>query len=93
MNGSLRRLKLIFDDNIAADSFRKSWIVVPHDLKLVSDLSLWILQKFQLNTECSNGILLYLDDFALPPTQGTKYFNEGSNVCQKLDSLEKMTHL
>lgn len=72
------RLRLSFKDpDILSDlqiseGFRQTWLLLkPQQHKTFSDLSSYLLHKFQLHDSCPHGILLSMDGFVLPPFEST----------------------
>jgi len=78
-----KRVKVIFDDsisNIDPNLYQKSWLLIPDNLKLISDLCYAVLQQFQLQKACPNGINLYLEDCMLPATQDVALVRENDTI-------------
>ncbi|KAE8667234.1 Sphere organelles protein-related, putative isoform 2 [Hibiscus syriacus] len=67
------RLRLVFEDpNILSKSQKKqglkrSWFLLKPQHETISDLTSDLLDIFYLRESCTNGLILYMDGFALPP--------------------------
>ncbi|XP_031130832.1 coilin-like isoform X5 [Ipomoea triloba] len=77
MEETCLRIKLIFHGGILSDSqksegFKKTWLLLkPQHHRTISDLCSHILQLFHLHESCPDGLLLYMDEFVLPPFEST----------------------
>ncbi|XP_038994060.1 coilin-like isoform X1 [Hibiscus syriacus] len=67
------RLRLVFEDpNILSKSQKKqdlkrSWFLLKPQHQTIFDLTSDLIDIFDLRESCPNGLILYMDGFALPP--------------------------
>jgi hypothetical protein len=78
-----RRLKLLFDASSfkATDDFPlKTLLLLPSNLKNVSDLCYHLITKFDLKKECPNGVTLSVEGFSVPLSQDVSIVRENDVI-------------
>ncbi|WCJ38578.1 sphere organelles protein-related [Euphorbia peplus] len=78
------RLRLSFDEilNKPLKNRRldRCWVQLKPQHETISDLSSYILHAFNLHLDCPSGILLSMDDFALPPFESTSILKDNDII-------------
>ncbi|CAI9300042.1 unnamed protein product [Lactuca saligna] len=84
------RLRLVFEDrSVLSETQRsygmnQSWLLIePQQHPKISDVCNHLLHIFNLRRSCPNGILLYMEDFVLPPSESTRILKDKEIICVK----------
>lgn len=64
-----KRIKIDFASDIFDDERKKVWFLLPDGCKYISDLHYAIINEFDLQKKCKNGIKVLMDDHILLPNQ------------------------
>ncbi|KAJ9176300.1 hypothetical protein P3X46_011630 [Hevea brasiliensis] len=74
------RLRLVFDHILSkshkTQGLRRCWILLKPQLQTISDLSSYLLNAFDLQNECPSGLILSMEEFALPPFESTSILKD-----------------
>ncbi|KAA8533224.1 hypothetical protein F0562_033243 [Nyssa sinensis] len=71
------RLRLVFEDRHIltklqkSEGLKRSWLILKPEHETISDLSSYLVNIFDLDQSCPNGLLLSMDGFVLPPFEST----------------------
>ncbi|XP_071716935.1 coilin-like [Rutidosis leptorrhynchoides] len=88
------RLRVVFDDRSVlsqtqqANFMDHTWLLIePNKHLKISDVSNRLLHVFNLHSSCPNGILLYMENFFLPPSESTQLLKDRDIICVKKNGL------
>ncbi|WOL14377.1 coilin-like isoform X2 [Canna indica] len=81
------RVRLEFEDHRSLlsrsqrkDGLRRCWILLGPHLDTVADVAAHIVRSFAIGRSCPHGIIIYLDEFVLPPFESTSIFRDGDII-------------
>lgn len=79
------RVRVVFDNKVlnkyqVSEGFECCWVSLKPDIKKISDLQLHVQRSFSLDKKCPNGVVLYVNDFILPPFESTRMLNESDII-------------
>ncbi|KAI4317321.1 hypothetical protein L6164_025199 [Bauhinia variegata] len=83
------RLRLVFEDRHMLSKTKKKeglkrcWVLLKPQHNTISDLVAYLLYTFGLHRTCPNGIILFMDDFVLPPFESTCILKDKDVICVK----------
>ncbi|KAL8161659.1 hypothetical protein V2J09_013148 [Rumex salicifolius] len=82
------RLRLKFQRGILrksqrSEGLKRSWILVHPQHETISEVVSHLLHAFNLYNTCPNGVLLYIDDFVLPPFASINILKDKDLICVK----------
>ncbi|XP_021743699.1 coilin-like [Chenopodium quinoa] len=84
-----RRLRVNFQDRGILTKTQKksglkhSWVLLKPQFQTISDVIAYLLHSFDLHHSCPNGIVLYMDGFALPPFESTTILKDKDVISVK----------
>ncbi|CEG35603.1 uncharacterized protein PHALS_11474 [Plasmopara halstedii] len=79
------RVRLVFTDEVGRHvqrryGFSSCWYLVPHDAKLVGDMSYALLREFELHKRCSMGLEMRLEELPLLATQSIRIVRDNDTI-------------
>ncbi|KAK1438178.1 hypothetical protein QVD17_03983 [Tagetes erecta] len=84
------RVRLLFEDRSIltktqrSDEMDHTWLLLKlQQHPTISDVCAHLLHSFKLHRSCPNGIMLYMEGFALPPFESTEILKEKEIICVK----------
>ncbi|XP_059657823.1 coilin isoform X2 [Cornus florida] len=83
------RLRLAFEDrhilskSQKSNGLKRSWLLLKPQLETISDLSSHLIDVFDLDRSCPNGILLSMDGFVLPLFESTSILKDKDIISVK----------
>ncbi|XP_021746506.1 coilin-like [Chenopodium quinoa] len=84
-----RRLRVNFKDRgiltktQKKSGLKRSWVLLKPQFQTISDVVAYLLHSFDLHHSCPNGIVLYMDGFALPPFESTTILKDKDVISVK----------
>ncbi|XP_074586331.1 uncharacterized protein LOC141842017 [Curcuma longa] len=89
------RIRLEFEDrrilskSQRKDHLRRSWLLLrPKSFATVADVAAHISDVFSLRRTCPFGLLLYMDEFVLPPFESTGIFRDSDIIRVKKKAIK-----
>ncbi|XP_047316759.1 coilin-like [Impatiens glandulifera] len=88
------RLRVAFEDRHMltrlqkSEGLKQSWILLDPQHQTISDISSYLIDAFQLAHTCSNGLILSMDGFVLPPFESVDILKDGDEISVKKKSCK-----